>query len=246
MPGNAAGMIDLHCHLFPGIDDGPTTLAKALEMARFAVAEGIVRSVVTPHLHVGRWDNDRARIEAAASAFRAALAEAGIELDIGFAAEVRADYAILQLIEEDRVPFLGVLDGQRVMLLEFPHGSVPVGSEKLVDWLLAHGVRPMIAHPERNKDIMRDPPRLEAFVGAGCLVQLTADALDGGFGERTRECAVEFLERGWVSVLATDGHDCEARPPRISRGLAVARSVVGDAAAQEMVQGLPSRIVGGA
>jgi protein-tyrosine phosphatase len=239
-------MIDLHCHLFPGIDDGPATLAEALAMARLAVAEGITRSVVTPHLHLGRWDNDRARVEAAAAGFRAALAEAGIVLDIGFAAEVRAEYAILQLIEEDRVPFLGILAAQRVMLLEFPHGSVPVGSEKLVEWLVAHRVLPMIAHPERNKDIMRDPSRLGAFVDAGCLVQLTADALDGGFGERSRECAVEFLERGWASVLASDAHDCEARPPRISRGLAVARSVVGDAAAQELVQGLPSRIIGGA
>lgn len=246
MPGNAAGMIDLHCHLFPGIDDGPATLAEALAMARLARAEGITRSVVTPHLHIGRWDNDLARVEAAASAFRVALADAGIELEIGFAAEVRADYAILQLIEEGRVPFLGALGGQRVMLLEFPHGNVPVGSEKLVDWLLAHGVRPMIAHPERNKDLMRDPARLGAFVDAGCLVQLTADALDGGFGEKSRECSVEFLERGWVSVLASDAHDCEARPPRISRGLAVARGIVGDSAAQEMVQGLPSRIVGGA
>ena len=239
-------MIDLHCHLFPGIDDGPATLAESLAMARFAVAEGIARSIVTPHLHVGRWDNDRARIEAAASAYRFALAEAGIGLEIGFAAEVRASYDVLPLIEEDRVPFLGALGGRRVMLLEFPHGQVPVGSDKLVDWLLAHGVQPLIAHPERNKDLMRDPDRLGAFTAAGCLVQVTADALDGGFGERSRECAVEFLERGWVDVIASDAHDCEARPPRLSRGLAVARSVVGDAAAQEMVLGLPSRIVGGA
>ncbi len=239
-------MIDLHCHLFPGIDDGPETLAEALAMARLAVADGIARSVVTPHLHVGRWENDRARIEAAASAFRAALNEAGIALDIGFAAEVRASYDILPLIEEDRVPFLGTLGAQRVMLLEFPHGQVPVGSDKLVDWLLAHTVLPLIAHPERNKDLMRDPERLGAFTAAGCLVQVTADALDGGFGERSRVCAVGFLERGWVNVIASDAHDCEARPPRISRGLAVARSVVGDAAAQEMVQGLPLRIVGGA
>src|SRR6185369_2461450 len=177
-------MIDLHCHLFPGIDDGPETLEEALAMARLAVADGISRAVVTPHLHIGRWDNDRVRIDAAATEFRAALAEAGIALDIGYAAEVRADYAVLQLIEENRVPFLGVLEGWRVMLLEFPHGSVPLGSEKLVDWLLGHNVRPLIAHPERNKDIMRDPARLGVFAGAGCLVQVTADALDGGFGER--------------------------------------------------------------
>ena len=237
-------MVDLHCHLLPGIDDGPETLAEALAMARLAAAEGIVRSVVTPHLHVGRWDNDRARIEAVTAAYREALAAAGIALEIGYAAEVRADYAILPLIEEGRVPFLGSLGAHQVMLLEFPHGNVPVGSEKLVDWLLAHGVRPMIAHPERNKDIMRDAARLAPFASAGCLVQVTADALHGGFGERSRELAIEFLERGWVSVIASDAHDCEARPPRIAPGLAVASEVVGEAAAREMVEGLPRRIVG--
>ena len=237
-------MVDLHCHLLPGIDDGPETLAEALAMARLAAAEGIVRAVVTPHLHVGRWDNDRARIEAATAAYREALDAAGIALEIGYAAEVRADYAILPLIEEGRVPFLGSLGAHQVMLLEFPHGNVPVGSEKLVDWLLAHGVRPMIAHPERNKDLMRDPARLTPFTSAGCLVQITADALHGGFGERSRELAVEFLERGWVSVIASDAHDCEARPPRILPGLAIARELVGEAAAREMVEGLPRRIVG--
>jgi len=241
-----AGLVDLHCHLLPGIDDGPQGLDEALEMARLAVAEGIARSMVTPHIHVGRWDNDRKRIEAAAAAYRAALGDAGISLEIGCAAEVRADYAVIQLVEEGRVPFLGAFGGKQVMLLEFPHGGVPVGSDKLVDWLLAHDVRPMIAHPERNKDIMRDPALLGAFVNAGCLVQITADALDGGFGARSRECAVEFLERGWVNVMASDAHDCLARPPRLSRGLAVARRLVGEAAAFEMVHGLPLRILGGA
>jgi len=171
----------------PGIDDGPEALDESLEMARLAAVEGITRSVVTPHIHVGRWDNDRARIEAAAARFRAALAEAGIALEVGFAAEVRADYAVLQLIEEGRVPFLGTLDGHRVMLLEFPHGSVPVGSVKLIDWLFARNIRPMIAHPERNKDVMRDPDKLAPFVDAGCLVQVTADALWGAVpGSRGR------------------------------------------------------------
>ena len=176
-------MIDLHCHLLPGIDDGPETLEEALEMARIAVANGITAAHVTPHLHPGRWENDRAKIEAAVAAYRAALAAAGIALEIGFAAEVRLDYDILPLIEADRVPFLGTLEGYRVMLLEFPHSHVPVGADKFVAWLLARNIRPMIAHPERNKDLMRDPARLQPFVEQGCLLQVTADAVAGGFGE---------------------------------------------------------------
>ena len=231
-------MIDLHCHLIPGIDDGPETLDEALEMARIAVANGIEASHVTPHLHVGRWDNDLAKISAAVKAYRAALATAGIPLKIGFAAEVRLDYAILPLIEAGRVPFLGELEGYRVMLLEFPHSHVPVGADKFVDWLLARGIRPMIAHPERNKDLMREPGKLLPFVREGCLLQLTADAIAGGFGEVCAGRSREFLERGWVSVIASDAHDTIERPPRIAPGRAAEAKIVGEEEAERFVHGM--------
>jgi protein-tyrosine phosphatase len=239
-------MIDLHCHLLPGIDDGPATLEEALEMARIAVANGITQSYVTPHLHPGRWENDRPKIAAAVEAYRAAVAQAGIPLEIGYAAEVRLDYEILPLIEAGRVPFLGTLDGHQVMLLEFPHSHVPVGADKFVAWLLAHGIRPMIAHPERNKDLMRDPARLEPFVREGCLLQLTADAVAGEFGEVCAQRAREFLERGWVTVLASDAHDTADRPPRMAQGRDAAAKIVGAEAAQRLVQDMPLRIVRGA
>ena len=238
-------MIDLHCHLLPSIDDGPETLDEALEMARIAVAGGIESAYVTPHLHVGRWDNDLPRISGSVEAYRAALARAGIPLGLGFAAEVRLDYGILPLIEAGRVPFLGALDGYQVMLLEFPHGYVPVGADKFVAWLLARGIRPMIAHPERNKDLMRDPQKLEPFVREGCLLQLTADAVAGGFGELCAARAREFLERGWVSVLASDAHDTVERPPRIAPGRDAAARIVGEEEALRLVQGTPLRIVRG-
>ena len=238
-------MYDLHCHLLPGIDDGPETLAEALEMARLAVAEGIRKSVVTPHLHVGRWDNDRAVIEGAVANYRRELADAGIALEVGFAAEVRSDYEILPLIEAERVPFLGTLDGKQVLLLELPHSHVPLGSDKLVDWLMAHGIRPMIAHPERNKDIMRDLAKLEPLVEAGCLLQLTADAIAGCFGVEPKQRAREILERGWATLIASDAHDSKARPPRLRKGLAAAAKYVGEPAARALVEDVPRRIVEG-
>ena len=238
-------MIDLHCHLIPGIDDGPETLDEALEMARIAVANGIEAAHVTPHLHVGRWDNDLAKISAAVETYRAALAAAGIPLKLGFAAEVRLDYAIVPLIEAGRVPFLGELEGYRVLLLEFPHSHVPVGADKFVSWLRARGIRPMIAHPERNKDIMREPDKVLTFVREGCLLQLTADAIAGGFGEVCAERSREFLERGWVSVIASDAHDTVERPPRIAPGRAAAAKIVGEEEAERLARGTPLRIVSG-
>jgi protein-tyrosine phosphatase len=238
-------VIDLHCHLLPGIDDGPETLEEALEMARIAVANGITEAHVTPHLHPGRWENDRAKIETAVAGYRAAVAAAGIKLEIGFAAEVRLDYEILPLVEAGRVPFLGTLDGYRVMLLEFPHSHVPVGADKFVAWLLARNIRPMIAHPERNKDLMRDASGLRPFVEQGCLLQVTADAVSGGFGELCALRSREFLERGWVTVLASDAHDTTERPPRIAPGRDAAARIVGEDKAESLTQGMPLRIVRG-
>jgi len=238
-------MIDLHCHLLPGIDDGPQTLEEAIQMARIALANGITAAHVTPHLHPGRWENDRAKIDAAVAAYRAALAAAGIALEIGYAAEVRLDYDILPLIEAERVPFLGVLEGYHVMLLEFPHSHVPVGADKFVAWLLARRIRPMIAHPERNKDLMHNPAKLEPFVKEGCLVQVTADAVVGGFGEICATRAKEFLALGWVDVLASDAHDAIERPPRIAPGRDAAARIVGEEEALRLTQGTPLKIVRG-
>jgi protein-tyrosine phosphatase len=132
------------------------------------------------------------------------------------------------------------------MLLEFPHGHMPVGGDKLVAWLRGRGIRPMIAHPERNKDIMRDLAKLQPYVDAGCFLQLTADAVAGGFGPVCQARALEMLERGWVTIMASDAHDTEARPPRLRPGVARAAQLIGGQAARDLVEATPQRIVEGA
>lgn len=238
-------MIDLHCHLLPGIDDGSRSLEESLAMARLAVADGITAVRATPHIHIGRYANDRASIEAAAEALRGELAREGISLELTAAAEVRLDYELVAMIEADRIPYLGALDGEPVLLLEFPHSHVPVGAEHFVAWLRRRGIRPMIAHPERNRGIMEDPGRLSAFVDAGCLLQLTADAVAGGFGAKAERAAREMLEREWVTVLASDAHDTKERPPRLSAGRAAASRIVGDEAARRLTEDMPRRLLSG-
>ena len=237
-------MIDLHCHLLPGIDDGPETLDESLALARFAVAHGIRRAVVTPHIHPGRYDNDQATIRPVFEAFQAALAAREIPLELGFSAEVHVDPEILTLVEEERLPFLGQVDGFRIVLLEFPHGNIPVGSEKLVDWLLKHRIRPLIAHPERNKAVMRDWRKISPFVSMGCWLQVTAGSVAGDFGPNARDIAVTLLEQGWVKILASDAHNLEHRPPDMQQGREAAAEVIGEAESWRLVRDNPAMIIG--
>ncbi|NND43880.1 MAG: capsular biosynthesis protein [Xanthomonadales bacterium] len=235
-------MIDLHSHLLPGIDDGAVDMATALEMARLAVADGITHSVLTPHLHGGRWDNRAGSVSAHLDAFRTALEEAGIDLQVSYSAEVRIGPEILEWVASDDITFLGQWEGQRVLLLELPHGQIPPGADKLTAWLLNEGIRPMIAHPERNKFVLRDLDAIQPFIEQGCLLQVTAGSVAGQFGEPARVRATELLQRGWVTILATDAHSVEWRPPNLADGRRAAEALVGESESWALVRERPWQI----
>lgn len=235
-------MIDLHNHLLPGIDDGADDLAAALAMARLAVESGTTHLVCTPHIHPGRYDNTPESIEAARRLFVDGLREAGIALQVAAAAEVRFDMEIMAGVSAGRIPFLGKWQGRDVLLLEFPHGEIPFGAERLTQWLMDRNVAPLIAHPERNKGVMRTPSRLKAFIDQGCLLQVTGGALAGRFGERAQELAEELLREGVVTVIASDAHNLQHRPPFLSEGRERAARLVGADQAEALVWRRPWEI----
>ena len=237
-------MIDLHCHLLPGIDDGPETLDEAIALAAHAVKSGITYAVVTPHVHVGRYENDLPSIRRDLAAFQSELDRRNIPLQLGLGGEIRIGPEIIDMVAQARVPFLGERDGYRIMLLEFPHGHVPVGSDKFAAWMLKNRIRPLIAHPERNRQIMDDVNKLTPFVTMGCMLQLTAGSVEGRFGEHARERAMDLLARGWVSVLASDAHNLEHRPPELEPGRKAAAQIVGEEQSWKLVRETPLSILG--
>ena len=236
-------MIDLHCHLLPGIDDGARDMDQSLSMARAAYDNGIRFSIVTPHIHPGRYENSARNIASSWGLFKAELSRAHIPLRLGMAAEVRLSPEILPLIEQEEIPFLGELDGYRIMLLEFPHSHIPPGAEQLVKKLLDLKVRPIIAHPERNKDVVRRRSKIEPFIEMGCFLQLTSSAVAGRFGEASCERAIELLESDAFMVLATDAHNLKGRYPDLREGFEAAAAIIGAKAARRLVFDNPMAIV---
>lgn len=237
-------MIDLHSHLLPGIDDGASSMEEALSLARIAVADGLTHMVLTPHVHPGRFDNHAQSIQSVFAAFEAALVDADIKLSVKAAGEVRLSAEVLGMCASNQLPFLGEWDGKRVMLLELPHSHIPPGSDKLVKWLLDRDILPMIAHPERNKGVMSDIAKLAPFLEMGCLFQLTAMSVTGEFGPQAKQVADEMLDKGWVTVMATDAHNCDRRPPILSKAVSAAAELIGDVEAKRLVWGNPAKIIG--
>lgn len=236
-------MIDMHSHILPGIDDGAMDVGESLAMLRMATADGVTTQVLTPHIHLGRYDNTCESLRSEFAAFRERVRREGIEIRLELAAEVRIGAEILQLVAGDGVPWLGTWEGKKVLLMEFPHSQLPVGSRNLVRWLVQRDVLPMIAHPERNRALQVAPDKLEPLIDEGCLIQLTAGSLIGKFGAQAKVLAETLLRSGRVTLLATDCHNLRYRPPDLGAGLAAAARLIGRDAAEALVLENPRRLL---
>jgi len=237
-------MYDLHCHFLPGIDDGAKDISEALAMSRHAVSSGITHSILTPHIQHGRYDNDLFSIERSFKAFQQALIEHEIQLHIGFAAEVRITHDIIELIEQGKIPFLGNNSSKNFILLELPHSHIPAGTDNMIKWLSSKNIIPIIPHPERNKEIMREPKKVIPLYNQGCQFQLTAGAVAGQFGKACFNAAQYLLQGGFVFLLATDAHNLKHRPPELEPGRQSAEKIVGESASWDLVLTNPQAITG--
>jgi len=236
-------VIDIHCHLLPCVDDGPSTMDESLALAECAVVQGITHSVVTPHIHPGRWPNEALTIRASVDSFRKALADKDIPLNVGMSGEMRVGLHSLQMVASHQVPFLGKWDENYVILIEMPHSHIPTNMPQMIQWLMQRNIRPLIAHPERNKDILRNIEKIQPLVNAGCLLQVTAGSIVGRFGSTARDRAVQLIEMGVVTVLATDAHNLKRRPPNLDEGRDAAAVIVGQEMAHKLVVQHPWKIV---
>jgi len=234
-------MIDLHCHMLPGIDDGAANLDIALEMARIAVDDGIVMTACTPHIYPGLYNNDAPGIKAAVDEFRQHLAEASIPLEVTYGADIQVDAELLQELNRGTRP---TLHGTRYFLFEPPHHTVPPRFTDTIFDCLASGYVPLITHPERLTWL--DEKHYPWFVDAarqGAWIQITAGALTGRFGERAKYWGERMLDDGIVHILATDAHNPTRRPPLLAEGRDAAARFVGAEEAERLVTGRPQAMV---
>ena len=237
-------MIDLHSHIIPGIDDGARTMEMALDMARQAVDAGVTHLVCTPHVHWGTFDNTQEIIEAGFRELKAAVADQAIPLTLSWAGEVRVNEMVPVWFRQSKLPYLGDHNGKNVLLLEMPHSNMPAGLDQLFRWLHSEGVQPLIPHPERNRDIWKRPEKIQWLRNQGCLLQVTAGAFIGRFGEQVKDIAISMLASNQIDLVASDTHDTKRRP----NDMGDAYKFVCEHASVEMADRLfkttPGRIVG--
>jgi protein-tyrosine phosphatase len=231
-------VIDLHCHVLPGIDDGPRTLDGSVALARAAAASGTGVMVATPHVSP-RYPNDAETIARGVDELNARLAVEGVALKVLAGAEL----AIARLVE---IQATGIscfaLGGGEWLLVECPLASNSTGFEIVVLDLQRRGHRVVLAHPERCPTFQRDVGALESLVRAGALTSVTAGALVGHFGGEVRRFALGLVRGGMVHNVASDAHDHVRRPPAITAALERAEL---DPLAAWLTRAVPAAILDG-
>jgi len=222
-------MIDIHCHILPGLDDGADSLETACAMAEMAIADGITHVIGTPHASPShafvpelireRRDELQARFEG--------------RLTLATGCDFHLSFENLQEIRHNAERF--TLSQKNYLLVEFADYSIPPSLDQALHELQLAGLRPIITHPERNPLIRAQPDRLYKWLRQGCYAQVTAQSLLGRFGESAREMTEVWLDAGAIHFLASDAHNLTSRPLRLkeaydrlaqTRGEDVARALL--------------------
>jgi protein-tyrosine phosphatase len=237
-------MIDLHCHILPGLDDGSGSVEESLAMARTALRDGIHTVVATPHSLDGLYLNPLKEVSDAVESLKRALAENGLDLRLCLGADVHLCPAMVERVQKGEA--ITINNAGRYLLLELPPQILPDRLREEIFSLKIHGITPIITHPERHPAIQRDLRLLREMISLGALAQVTAMSVSGEFGGFVMACAEAMLGHRLVHIIASDAHSPDNRPPVLSRAMEAAEEILGSREEAEwMVEGLPAAILAG-
>jgi protein-tyrosine phosphatase len=232
-------MIDIHSHILPGLDDGSPDLEVSVAMARLAAESGTTDLVASPHADL-QFEFDPAVTERKI----AELAEAsGSAVRIHYGCDFHLHYENVQ--DALANPSKYAINHKCYVLVELSELLVLKTADDVLERMCGAGMVPIITHPERNSVLQHHIEKLEAWVRNGCSVQVTAQSLLGRFGRKAQAFTVDLLKRDLVHFVASDGHDCHKRPPRLDEAFTRVRDEFGDAAAQRLFAANPAAALAG-
>jgi protein-tyrosine phosphatase len=226
-------MVDLHCHILPGIDDGAATMEESVAMAESAIADGITHVVATPHSsshyhfdfsHVGQLRDELQKT-------------VGERLKIATGCDFHLNPENLAALHQD--PRQYCINQRDYLLLEFNEFSIPPSMDQTLHEIQLAGVQPVITHPERNGILRTRPERLKKWVRQGCYAQVTGGSLTGVFGAGAQQDALRWIREGLIHFVASDAHNTRKRPLRLQPAYDVVVDQFGQEKARALFQDNP-------
>ena len=236
-------MFDLHSHILPGLDDGAKTLEESLAMVRTAALDGIKGMAATPHAKDVREADSLPRVSEYVDTLNRLAWDESLAIKVYVGMENHLAHDLPDLVAAGLAfPY----NHGPYILVELPFDSLPDYTDEVLAQLQGQGYTPVIAHPERQADIMNDPSIMGEFANRGMLGQVTSTCILGRFGAEERGVAETLLRNGWVHVISTDCHrPIGPRAPKMAEAVLEAGKIVGDQKARAMAVDVPKAILAG-
>ncbi|MFA5524150.1 MAG: CpsB/CapC family capsule biosynthesis tyrosine phosphatase [Tissierellales bacterium] len=235
-------MIDLHCHILPGVDDGANSLEEAVAMARMAKNNGIFTMFATPHYIEGMGYEDANSVWIILEKLNSELEDRGIDVKIFQGREVYSSPDVLKLLDEGKI---STLNKSKYMLIELPMHDIPMYIDTMIYNLRLKGIIPIIAHPERNTKIIEDPNILYNFISKGVLAQLNLPSLLGRYGKRVKRTAEILLKHDMIHFIGTDAHRPSERYYAVNEALIIMNDLIGEEKTSKIVENNSEKIISG-
>lgn len=207
-------MIDIHCHILPGVDDGAKTIEDSIAMAKVAAEEGITTIIATPHHKNTQYYNNKEEILKHVENLNKEFIQRNIPINILPGQEVRI-YG--EVLEDNKKGEILTLNHTKYLFIEFPSSSVPRYAERLLYNIQTQGIIPIIVHPERNKELQENPDLMYKLVQNGALTQVTAASVCGYFGKRVKHFSDQLIEANLTHFIASDAHNTTSRTFKINQ-----------------------------
>lgn len=202
-------MIDVHCHILPGVDDGPETLDESLDMVREAINQGVTAAVATPHHKHTKYENVKQDIIKHVEELNEAIIRAGLEFTVLPGQEIRLYGELLSDLETGDL--LTINNTNKYLFIELPSNHVPRYTDRMLYQLQLDGFTPVIVHPERNSEFVENPSLLYQLVKKGAITQVTASSITGEFGKKIKKFALSLLDSNQAHVIGSDSHNTTNR-----------------------------------
>ena len=234
-------MVDIHCHVLPDVDDGPKRIEDSLGMLRNASKAGVEIIVATPHRFWGPFNVEVTVRDQLVNDLQNAATKNNIDIQIKPGYEC---YLLPEIYEQDdRLVELTINKNGRYILTELPMYNIPFYAETVILALKDRGIIPVIAHPERNMAIAKNPNILLNYLLKGCIAQLNTGSVLGYYGKTIQETARILLQHNLVHLVASDMHSITSSP--MSKAFPVVGTLVGLEKASDMFNVVPRRVVMG-
>jgi len=229
--------IDIHSHILPGLDEGPSSTEESIKMLQLAYQDGIAGIVATPHIMNGLYKNTKEIIENAI--FELSRSANHVRIYIG--AEIRIDRDLAARVVNNELP---LINNKHYILLELPAYVIPPVPrlENIVTSLTTKQITPIFAHPERNLPILKDLSIMERLIRCGALFQITAMSITNKNMQRP---AIKMIKKGYVHAVASDAHDTLKRPPILSVAYEIISRKVDKDIANRLFMHNPLKIIQG-